>query len=253
MGASTEPEEGVGVRLTLMDLPSGKDLWSKDLFAAGQLRFSPDGRQLAAGSVWSLPDAKKAVRPTVKVLDVETGRELYSFPGGAVLLNFSGDGRRLVGLGGLSPDGPSWKVWDLQDGSTIMSQPCPELVTTPGVGQLAVSRDGTQVAVSWRTSDTAGVVRLIEVPSGRALHVLKGLDGFSLVAFSPDGTRLAGAGGVVKVWDTASGHDLITLRDELGAYSKLEFSQDGQRLHAIVRSDSKWYRKTWDATPRVLK
>jgi serine/threonine protein kinase/WD40 repeat protein len=252
-GANTEPEGNLGVRLTLIDLPRGKDIWSQDVYSTGRLRFSPDGRWLAAGDIRSLSDAKKPDSTTVKVLDVETGRELYSYPGGAVLLNFSGDGHRLVGLGGLSPSGASWKVWDLKDGSTIMSQPCPELVTTPGVGRLAVSRDGTRLAVSWRTSDTAGIVRLLEVPSGRELRVLKGLDGSSTVAFSPDGTRLAGAGGVVKIWDTASGHDLITFRDVIGSCPKLEFSQDGHRLHAVVRSDSKWFRQTWDAAPPAMK
>jgi WD40 repeat protein len=90
--------------------------------------------------------------------------------------------------------------------------------------------------------------------SGRELRVLKGLDDWnSSVAFSPDGTRLAAAGGGVKIWDTASGNDLITFRDVLGGCAKLAFSPDGHRLHAVVRSDSKWLLKTWDATPRGMK
>ncbi len=249
-GANTEPEGELGVRLTLIDLPSGKDLWSQDLYCTGYLRFSPDGRRLAASGVLSVSDAKKPANMTVKVLDVESGRDQYTFPGGAGFLNFSGDGSRLVALGGLSPAGATWKVWDLKDGSTIMSHPCPELELSTGVGQLAVSRDGTRLALSWRESDTAGIVRLFEVPSGRELHVLKGLDGFSTLAFSPDGTRLVAAAGVVKIWDTASGLDLITLREAFGSYQKLEFSPDGHRLHGVVRSESKWLLKTWDATPR---
>ena len=86
-----------------------------------------------------------------------------------------------------------------------------------------------------------------------AAHVLKGLDGFSTMAFSPDGTRLAGAAGLVKIWDTATGHDLITFRDLLGGFKKLEFSPDGHRLHAVVSPESKWLLKTWDATPRAMK
>jgi serine/threonine protein kinase/WD40 repeat protein len=248
-GASTEPEGDLGTRLTIVDLPSGKDLWSQDLYIAGTLRFSPDGRWLACGGVVPRLNGKKPANVTIKVLDVETGREVYSFPGGAVLLNFSGDSSRLVCLG----TGPSFRVWNLKDGSTIMTQPYPELVETTGVGQLAVSHDGSRLAVSWRVSDTAGIVRLLEVPSGRE-QVLKGLDDWiSAVAFSSDGRRLAAAGGVVKIWDTATGHDLITFRDVHGGCGKLEFSADGHRLHAVVKSHPNWYLKTWDATPGGTK
>ena len=169
-------------------------------------------------------------------------------------MDFTGETLRLAALGGLSPAGLTWKVWDLKDGRAIMSHPCPELDVSTGAGQLAISPDAKRLAVSWRTSDTAGIVRLFEVPSGRELHVLKGLDDWiHAVTFSPDGTRLAGAGGVVKIWDTASGNDLMTFRDLLGACGHLEFSPDGHRLHSVVQSKSKWFLKTWDATPREMR
>jgi serine/threonine protein kinase len=62
--------------------------------------------------------------------------------------------------------------------------------------------------------------------------------------FSPDGKRLAGAGGdnTVRVWDAQTGQELLTFKDH---GQRVVFSPDGQRL-AI----SNFYGvKIWDATP----
>ena len=121
------------------------------------------------------------------------------------------------------------------------------------MGLTALSPDGTLLAVSWRNYSRAdGWVRLIEVPGGRERRPLKGLDDMAgSLTFSPDGSRLAAAGRTVKVWDTATGHDLLTLRDVPGSVADLEFSRDGHRLRAVVWTNGKYGLKTWDATPRA--
>ena len=52
------------------------------------------------------------------------------------------------------------------------------------------------------------------------------------VAFSPDGTRLATGSDdqTVKLWDAATGEEVLTLRSHTGVVSSVAFSPDGRRL-----------------------
>jgi WD40 repeat protein len=66
------------------------------------------------------------------------------------------------------------------------------------------------------------------------------------VAFSPDGQRLASASvdKTVKVWDAATGQEVLTLKGHTGAVSSVAFSPDGTRLASAGAGGV----KVWDAT-----
>jgi WD40 repeat protein len=67
------------------------------------------------------------------------------------------------------------------------------------------------------------------------------------VAFSPDGRRLA-SGSIdqtVKVWDAASGKELLTFRGHSREVNSVAFSPDGRRLAGIFDQTI----KVWDASP----
>jgi eukaryotic-like serine/threonine-protein kinase len=71
------------------------------------------------------------------------------------------------------------------------------------------------------------------------------------MAFGPDGQRLASAStdGTVKVWDMATGQQLVTLIGHTGNVSCVAFSPDGKRLASASWSPEQTV-KVWDATPR---
>jgi WD40 repeat protein len=50
------------------------------------------------------------------------------------------------------------------------------------------------------------------------------------VAFSPDGKRLAGAVGQVKLWDAQTGQELLAFGQAFGPDGMVAFSPDGKRL-----------------------
>ena len=67
--------------------------------------------------------------------------------------------------------------------------------------------------------------------------------GVASVAWSPDGTRLASAGGdgTVKVWEAASSKGTLTLRGHTNTVKSVAWSPDGTRLAST----------SWDATVKV--
>jgi WD40 repeat protein len=70
------------------------------------------------------------------------------------------------------------------------------------------------------------------------------------MSFSPDGRRLASAGadGTVRVWDAASGQELLTLKGHTSKVYGVSFSLDGRRLASA--GEDKTVR-VWDADNRA--
>jgi WD40 repeat protein len=155
-------------------------------------------------------------------------------------------------------------VWDAQQHPPLVRT---LLVSQHRISQTAISPDGQHVAavfVSVRGPGEGGMTTRMEVKvwqadTGKELFSLKtpGSHQFEALVFSPDGRRLAaaenevkGSTHVVKLWDIATGSEVLTLRPT-GKITQLAFSADGHRLwglllYATPRGD---LVQVWDATP----
>jgi WD40 repeat protein/Tfp pilus assembly protein PilF len=193
--------------------------------------FSPDGLRLASAG----RDG------TIRVWDVETGREMQTLRGhkeqvGSVC--FSSDGRWLASAGGTWASGRSGelKVWDLLSGRPLLEcSPHNDLVSS-----VAFAPGGRVLA----SAGFDKTVKLWDVATGDELHTLRGHTGaVRCVAFSPDGQWLASGGGdkKIKVWDAMDGSERLTL-EALGDVASLAFSPDSKRL---VSGDYSGVAKVW--------
>jgi eukaryotic-like serine/threonine-protein kinase len=252
-------------------------LQPEDAFHVARLALSPDGRRVAAAGI------------AVRVHDLSTGRELGRFSGhadagGAVTaMTFSPDGRRVASADGdrvlvweiaggrllsklrgatghisgltFSPDGrrlaasgDATVVWEAEDGR--------ELLTLRGaVGVVALSADGRR-AVSPGRGRSVKVWDLTTSQDARILGA--GSSESWSVSFSPDGCRLAAAGGTLlrgpegqplvslgagaRVWDAATGRERRTLP---GVFGPVAFHPDGSGLAGV---DGDGAIRLWDAS-----
>jgi WD40 repeat protein/DNA-binding SARP family transcriptional activator len=195
--------------------------------------FSPDGDLLAVGDLES-----------VRILTADTGQPVITLTSAITDPTqtlrsepvFSPDGTLVAAI----QNGTTVVVWDVASGQERLNLNG----HTEVVFGLAMSPDGQRLATIaydrtarlWDLTTGAAVYTLTEIYTSPGPLIVGGqwID----IAFSPDGAKLATAGGnSVKVWDTATGDELVSLQQpvpDLLAYT-VAFNPDGNHLAVGMR------------------
>jgi WD40 repeat protein/tRNA A-37 threonylcarbamoyl transferase component Bud32 len=211
----------------------GKELGGKGLSGpVEELAWSPDGKHLAAACQG---------KGEFMVWEALTGKVVINVPAaGGFRLSWAPDGRSLVASGPQQA-----RVWDVAGGKEG-----PPLPVSGGFfgsvrkQTVAWSPDSRRLALD----GADGTLKVWDARERREVLSLgqAGVPGAFVLAFSPDGKRLAGAAkvaGMITVWDVGTGDVLLTLPGHAGEVRALAWNADGKRL-ASAGEDARV--KVWD-------
>jgi WD40 repeat protein len=202
---------------------------------------NPSGYREAIFSPDSLTLASFSGEPGVSIWDARTGKKVASLvpeesgvSGHVIALAYSPNGRRIASS--QYGFGNSICMWNAATYREVWRQ-----VVHGGYDALAFSPDGRFLAT--------GGDQLLDIRDAESGEIVQSLPGFPRsicgLAYSPDGGRIASASsdGAVRVWDSVSGQELITLDGE-GELLNVAFSPEGRRIASLGANG--WVR-IWDS------
>lgn len=223
-----------------------------------QVIFSPDGKRVASGSsggtisIYDFDAALGAITPSMEI--EAKGSDPQFNPDGSRLAVACGDciqiwdtnnGRKLSEL--------SWKgtrsfpedlvflpngqciaavwgddagLWDVESGRKLA-----EFVNDDSSGMMRLSPDGKRIAVQAGEDPSSFYVWRTDMNHRSGLYKGHHTD-ITCLAFCPDSALLATGSedGVVKIWDTDHGQEVVTLQDHKGRIADICFDGHGRRM-----------------------
>ncbi len=255
-------------RLEIWDLASGQRLPDIDEGVLGRdvridLLISPQcfdaqGTRLALHTILVVPgpvDQRLIYRSSaVSIVELPSGRLLRRFPDRRAYtmreLALRPDGKLLdvteresTAAGGSRP---VVELFDADSGGLVRTLRC--RLSSANTHLLAFSPDGRRVAlacrINWTRPSRSNPVVVWDLAAGgdpEPLHLDGHVNDVVAMAFSPDGHRLATAalrgtqdGCEVKLWDLASGRNLVTWAPAGGRPRDLAFDPEGHQLRVLL-------------------
>jgi len=201
------------------------------------LAFSPNGRVLAANdmsgvSLWSVPFLHK--------------RQLARYPQVGTSLVFTHDGSELL-VGG---DDNAFNVYAMPSGRLLKRVVVGPLGRNGALGPtlLALSPDGSELAVCFTVDNSDGAVSIFSTRSWRSLYEIAQVHNVAIssLAYSPDGTRLAigAADGTSGVWSLANHEQVVAYDGPTAAVTSMDFTPGGQ---TVIVGAGDGTMRTWRA------
>jgi WD40 repeat protein/serine/threonine protein kinase len=225
------------------NLRTGKPIasFSQHVGFVSSVAFHPNGKLIASAGMEVITDklGRHSYNHVIFIWDAKTGKTVKTLTGHYGIIHdieFSRDGKYLASA---SHDRTArlWDVSDVAHASEVMT-----FTSEAAFGSVSFDPDSSRLA----TSGVDGVIRVWDVTPGlkaagdRLLLTLVGHSrNVTCAVFSPDGKRIASAGGemdnTVRIWnvdrnDSHIGAELINLRLYPARVNKLSFSRDSKNL-----------------------
>ncbi|MCA9231451.1 MAG: hypothetical protein KDA57_12420 [Planctomycetales bacterium] len=188
-------------------------------------------RWIVQGAKFDGQDPAASIKEQLPRIIHPSAPETYPAPIPLSALAFTGDGSQLL-VGGYQ----EILVWDTAEG-TLMQRigDIPQIVFG-----MEFHPDNSLLAVAGGTPGVSGEVRTIAWNRGdspEAKILARHNDVFFDVAFRPDGKQLAAAGsdGSVRIFDAATGDELLKIDNHADWVNDICYSADGKRLATASR------------------
>jgi WD40 repeat protein/tetratricopeptide (TPR) repeat protein len=233
--------------------------------------FSPDGRIVSGG-----------LDKTIKVWDVNTGAELMTMRGHEVeviCISVRPDGKRIVS----GSDGGAIKIWDAETGKELVTlhghRNGVTSISYDRTGRFIVSGSADRTIKVWNaetgeelttlrghngtirstlfspdskkviSSSNDKTIKIWDLSTCREPLIIGAGERFNSVSFSPDGKRIVsaapGSARGIRIWDTATGAEVMSFSDNTSSVTEAVFSPDGQSI-VSARYDDRRTIKVWD-------
>ena len=221
--AAVDLADGAANRLALFSRPYLTSAWRAG-WDVGLLKRTLSGHADIVYAVAITPDGGRVVSGSadhsLKVWDIETGRELRTLRGHKEVVHavaVTGDGRYAVS----GSFDATLKVWDLETGRLVATLAGHQSL----VNGVAVSADG-RIAVSGSQDGTLRVWDLAQQWQARVLTDNRGE--IKAVALTPDARYALCGGGVLTLWDLNTGELVRSIDVGGGWVDAVAISHDGR-------------------------